>query len=481
MSRRPALRRLSISAGFVTLVAAGVWPVVRSPSVPSDPPLTVNDVSRLTPVAVATALEPTTTQEIVDAVRSHAGPIAIGGARHSMGGQTATGGALFLDMRRFNRIVAFDAAARRITVQGGARWRDVQERIDAAGLSVAIMQSYADFTVGGSLSVNAHGRFVGVGPVIDSVEDIELVLADGRVITASPSENADVFYAAIGGYGGVGVITEATLRLVENVRLKRSSVVLPVDGYPEHFAAHIRPDRAIVLHNADIYPPSYLAMRAINYTRTTDSLSENARLRDEDESSPIERFGYWFVSTVPGGLSLRQRVLDPLRYSDGVVVWRNHEMSYDASALEPASRRRSTYALQEYFVPVARFAEFSDALRGILQRHEANVLNVSVRHVTKDPGSLLAWAREEVFGFVLYYKQGTDPAARDAVGIWTRELIEAALREGGTFYLPYQPHATVEQFRRAYPRYGEFAAVKRRVDPTNKFRSEFWMKYGRSY
>ena len=456
-----------------------MWPIIRPPTLPSDPALTVNDVSRLNPVPVGAALEPTTTQEIADAVRSHAGLIAIGGARHSMGGHTATAGALFLDMRRFNRIVAFDAAARRITVQAGARWRDVQERIDAAGLSVAIMQSYADFTVGGSLSVNAHGRFVGVGPVIDSVEAIELVLADGRVIKANPAENADVFYAAIGGYGGIGVITEATLRLVENVRLKRSSVVVALDGYPEFFATRIRPDRETVLHNADIYPPSYRLMRAISYTRTNDSVTENARLRDEDESSPIERFGYWFVSTVPGGLALRQRVLDPLRYSDDIVVWRNHEMSYDASALEPASRQRSTYALQEYFVPVARFAEFSEALRGILQRHEANVLNVSVRHVTKDPGSLLAWAREEVFGFVLYYKQGTDAPARDAVGAWTRELVEAALRAGGTFYLPYQTHATVEQFRRAYPRYPEFAAVKQRVDPTNKFRNEFWMKYGR--
>jgi FAD/FMN-containing dehydrogenase len=477
VSRRPAFRRVSIVAGFFTLVAAGVWPVVRSPSLAPDPPLTVNDVSGLNPIAVAAVLEPTTTQEIVDAVRRHAGPIAIGGARHSMGGQTATGGALFLDMRRFNRIVAFNAAARRITVQAGARWRDVQERVDAAGLSVAIMQSYADFTVGGSLSVNAHGRFVGVGPVIDSVERIELVLADGRVITASPSENADVFYAAIGGYGGVGVITEATLRLVENVKLKRSSVVLAIPDYPRHFASQVRPNRNVALHNGDIYPPSYDRMRAITYARSDEAVSVLSRLRDEEESSPVDRFAYWFVSTVPGGLAFRQRALDPWRYAGSVVTWRNYEMSYDASALEPASRQRSTYALQEYFVPVERFASFAAALRDILRRHDANVLNVSVRHVTKDPGSLLAWAREEVFGFVLYYKQGTDPPARDAVGIWARELIEAALREGGTFYLPYQPHATVGQFRRGYPRFAEFAAVKQRVDPANKFRNEFWIKY----
>jgi hypothetical protein len=117
-------------------------------------------------------------------------------------------------------------------------------------------------------------------------------------------------------------------------------------------------------------------------------------------------------------------------------------------------------------------------MRTILRDHDANLLNVSVRHVTADPGSLLAWAREEVFGFVLYYRHGTDADARAAVGQWTRALIDAVLAEGGTFYLPYQLHATEEQFRRAYPRHAEFLRLKRRLDPSNKFRNQFWDKYG---
>lgn len=44
-------------------------------------------------------------------------------------------------------------------------------------------------------------------------------------------------------------------------------------------------------------------------------------------------------------------------------------------------------------------------------------------------------------------------------------------------YLPYQLHATPEQFRRAYPRAAEFVALKRRLDPTNKFRNELLDKY----
>ena len=115
-----------------------------------------------------------------------------------------------------------------------------------------------------------------------------------------------------------------------------------------------------------------------------------------------------------------------------------------------------------------------------MRRHGANVVNVSIRHVLADPDSLLAWARSEVFGFVIYYKQGTSAAAQAEVGVWTRELIDAALDLGGSYYLPYQLHATDAQFHRAYPRAREYFALKARLDPANKFRNQLWNKYYRS-
>lgn len=124
---------------------------------------TVNDVTGMNPIQVAQVLAPTELEQIVTAVSGHAGPIAIGGGRYSMGGQTATEQALQLDMRRFNRVLEFSAERREIRVQAGITWREVLEYIDPHGLSPQIMQSYANFTVGGALSVNAHGRYVGQG------------------------------------------------------------------------------------------------------------------------------------------------------------------------------------------------------------------------------------------------------------------------------------------------------------------------------
>jgi hypothetical protein len=133
--------------------------------------------------------------------------------------------------------------------------------------------------------------------------------------------------------------------------------------------------------------------------------------------------------------------------------------------------------LEEYFIPVARFEDFTARMRAVFARHQPNVINVSIRHAERDAESTLAWAREECFAFVIYYKQGVTPDAQKAVGVWTRELIDAALATGGTYYLPYQLHATTAQFRRAYPRAEELFALKRRLDPDNRFRNKLWDRY----
>jgi FAD/FMN-containing dehydrogenase len=473
------VKRLGVLALAVLAFAfvVAVWLVIRAPIERPSSPLLVNNVTGLSPIAVSTVIAPKTTEEIIEAIKKSAGPIAVGGARHSMGGQIATKGALHIDMRQFDKILAFSPNEKTITVQAGTRWRQIQERIDPANLSVAIMQTYANFTVGGSVSVNVHGRYVGRGPLILSIKSLKVVLADGSLVEVTPVHNADIFNGVIGGYGGLGVITEVTLELTDNVKVKRHDQTMPIAKYRQYFLDHVRGSSAAVFHNGDIYPNSYTSVHAVTYAETDDPVTVANRLIPENGSYRLERFGYWVVSEWPLGKMIRQYILGPLQYRGEPVTWRNYEASYDTAELEPASRATSTYALEEYFVPIDRFDDFVPPLREVFQRHKVNVINISIRHAKQDPGSLLAWARTEVFAFVIYYKQGTSVAAQKEVGVWTRELIEAALNVGGSYYLPYQLHATEEQFLRAYPRAGEFFALKRRLDPTNKFRNELWDKY----
>src|SRR6187402_287128 len=112
--------------------------------------LWINNVTQLNPVRVARVIAPTTTEEIIAAISQTTGPISIGGGRYSQGGQAAYPNSLHIDMRQFKQVLAFNKDKKQITVQAGIRWRDIQDYIDPHNLSLKIMQTYANFTVGGS-------------------------------------------------------------------------------------------------------------------------------------------------------------------------------------------------------------------------------------------------------------------------------------------------------------------------------------------
>ncbi|MGQ5523456.1 FAD-binding oxidoreductase [Chitinimonas sp. PSY-7] len=472
----PDPQRRAIVLAALTGVAGLVVPTqVLWAATPSG--LLVNDITGLNPIRVGAMVRPTTTEEVRAALGKWKGSVSIGGGRFSMGGQIAEEGSLHLDMRGMNRVIRFSPRDRIIRVQAGMSWRDLQEVIDPYDLSVKIMQSYSNFSVGGSISVNAHGRYVGAGPIINSVRALQLVSANGDVIEVSANSNEAWFYGAIGGYGAIGVVTEVELELVHNERIKRTVEYMPVKKYRAYFEQRVRGQPGVILHNADLLPPDFKDATAISWTRTNGRLTEQHRLVPRNQTYSLEEATFWALSQPSVSNRLRKDIVEPLLYRSSATVWRNHETSTDVASLGPLSDRVGTYALQEYFIPIAQFDLFVLQMASILNAHKVRVVNVSVRHSSKDPGTLLAWAREEVFSFVLYYYQEASVDAQNEVGRWTRKLIDIALILGGTYYLPYQLHATPSQFYAAYPRAREFFANKAKLDPGNRFRNKLLDKY----
>jgi len=440
----------------------------------------VNDVTGLNPIIVARVCRPQSIREVQAAVKETDGPISIVGGRFSMGGQTASRQTLHLDMRGLNGVVAFSKEKKTIKVEAGIRWSDIQQYIDEYDLSIKIMQTYANFTVGGSLSVNVHGRYIGQGPLILSVNSIDIVLADGSLVHASADENAEIFFGAIGGYNALGVIVQAELALSDNVKVERISKKMSRKHYFHYFFKEVRDNPAAVFHNGDIYPPHYQRMNAVTWIESDKKTNTKQRLMPLKDAYPLERYFFWAFSETPFGKWRREFLIDPLIFMRKKIRWKNYEAGYDVSELEPKSREHSTYVLLEYFVPVKQFETFCESMSRIFQRYNVNVINISVRHAKADSGSYLAWAREEVFAFVVYYKQRTDKYAKGETAIWTRELIDAVIAVKGTYYLPYQAHATSEQFHKAYPHATKLFELKKRVDPNFKFRNVIWDTYYRT-
>ncbi len=432
----------------------------------------VDDVSALNTTRVDSISRPTSGAQIAALLKGADTFVSIGGSRHSMGGQTLYPDSLHLDLTLLKQLVWLDVARRRVRVQAGMRWRDLQQIIDPHDLSVAIMQSYSNFTVGGSVSVNAHGRYRGLGAMIASVRALQLITARGEVLELSPQSQPELFYAVIGGYGLLGVISEVELTLAQNEKIAREVVELPLADYPRYFAEHAH---TALLHNADVIAPIFDRVLAVNWRSTEASLTQPLRLVPENTDYSKDQNEIWSASEFPIDQWTRERRIAALKQP--AVVWRNFEASLDVDALEPRTRSMSTYLLQEYFLPEHALVEFLQRASRVLLQHRANLLNISIRHAAPDQLSLMSWSRAPVFCAVLYYKQRSSQRADRASETWAKELINLALDLGGSYYLPYRLHASVEQFRRAYPNWQQLLALKASLDPDSRFRNRWFEKY----
>jgi FAD/FMN-containing dehydrogenase len=434
----------------------------------------VCNVTQLYSIHAESVLEIKDVGDIQKILRAPTKWVSVGGGRYSMGGQTALMGGVQMDMRGFNRIVWIDAEAKTARVQAGVRWRDLQTVLDPLGLSVRTMQSYANFTVGGSVSVNCHGRYIGHGAIIHSVRSLQLVMPDGQLIEANRQTNKALFLAAVGGYGSVGVITEVELNLDDNFPIERSTERVAVGDYADWFMSNVYSDETVLLHNADLTPPSFDRPFAVTWRRTTKPVTVEQRLHPVNQADRLMQTGIWAMTELPHGHRLRtiaQKIQEKPQ-----VVWRNYEASLDVRELEPTTRKISTYVLQEYFVPMRAFNRYVRELSNLMQEMKSQTLNISIRHSKADPDSLMSWAKEDVFCFVVYYKQRMKPQSEESIGSWTRAMIDLAMKHGGSYYLPYQPHATQSQFERAYSNVHALRQLRKEIGAT-RLSNAMWERY----
>ncbi|MGN7454333.1 FAD-binding oxidoreductase [Paenibacillus pasadenensis] len=407
--------------------------------------------------------------------------VSIAGTRHSMGGQTFYEGAVVLDLKRYDRILAVDEQARTVTAQAGATWADIQEAVNPLGLSVRVMQSQNLFTIGGSLSANIHGRDPSEGPLIAAVRSIRMLLADGSIVTASREERPELFRAAIGGFGVLGVILEATLELTADEVYESRTSLLSYREFPQRFEQAARsPDTGLLIARLSTAPEHFLErMYMTEFRRTGLPLASADRELKQDRAVELTRFVFGLQRKHDWGKSLSWSLQERLfRSEQGGLVTRNNAMRPESDFLDYRDAQHSDL-LQEYFVPLSRYEAFVDGLRALLREEPLNVVNITVRYMPQNGESALSYtASEDRAALVLLINEKRSAARLERLERLTQRMIGLAQSLGGTYYLTYQPYATLEQFRRSYPGWTELAAAKRRYDPGSLFWNDWYGKYG---
>jgi FAD/FMN-containing dehydrogenase len=490
-TRRLLLAGVSAAAG---VVAGREWLQPKSDPGPKFPQVdsfaqaegsVLNDASELNPTKIYkhTTLNSGLDTEYTNRLRGFLSeavdndrPFAASTARHTMGGHSLPEQGLALTLSQ--TWIEPDSKNKTYRVTAGTRWSTVIAELDKIGFSPAVMQSNNDFGVASTFSVNAHGWPVPFGPMGSTVRSLRLMQANGDVIKCSREDNAELFKLAMGGYGLFGLITDLELDMVPNERLVPTYTPMAGADVGKAFDEALAKD-----------PTIRMAYGRLDVS--LDRFFEDGLLityrPSADQTNLPPATGSGFVSHVSASIFRAQLGSDDAKH----LRWwtesevgprivgestRNSLMNEPVATLADGDAGRSDI-LHEYFVPPQRFHEFVAHCQQVIPASYQQLMNITVRYVKADTESVLAYAPEPRIASVLLFSQEKTLRAEADMARVTHHLIERVLSIGGTYYLPYRPHATLDQFKRAYPSAGEFAARKRALDKGLTFRNRFWDNY----
>jgi FAD/FMN-containing dehydrogenases len=476
----------------------------------------INDVSFLNKTELSCIISPKSANEISEIIETinkwnELNPkihISVAGARHSQGGHIASKLGITLDMKSLSFVDSPNLKNGLWTVKvgAGALWSDVHNAIkmfDGHSLANKVQQSSTPFTVGGTLSVNAHGRSFSYGSVIHSVEKITVVLPDGSITTASRNENPFLFNRVIGGYGLFGVIVDATLELHENHYLKSEATyfnspeeyIVILDKILKDTPRHIiERDESGSIESLTQSPIAFLfATLALDRDgfMTKGTAYTYRQLVDVDRTGTVNpdpkptlfnpralltKIGFWLKRK-----GLLASTAQKLQYK--FLNTQDTHLKVLTPPIKPilaAASKKNPDLLQEYFIPVRHMPEFLGHVKEAFLNNDIKLSNASLRFIPKSTtSSTLTYesATEDQLAIVLYFSLRLNKENIDKAKIWTRDLVQKSIALDGRYYLPYQQWPSKAQFEQAYPSYKVFKEDKVSLDPNDVFSNRFYEYY----
>ncbi len=301
------------------------------------------------------------------------------------------------------------------------------------------------------------------------------MLANGKIVECSRNQNRHIFSAALGGYGLIGVILDVRLKVVENTELTHEQTIIDCSESEERIALLLNENIEMGFGRVAISKDQLFEKLIWNNYRSTGPAT--SQISDRGVKA-MKRTIFRGSERSDYGKRLRWRAeayLQPL-IDNKKTVSRNHLLSESTSLYENRSAQ-STDILHEYFIPLDKIEEFMSSAKKIILNSQTDLLNVTIRTVKSDQETLLSYAPDDRVAFVMLFCQPMTKTAEEEMKRTTQELINSSLALGGTYYLPYRPHATTSQFKQAYPNWQKFIQSKSDLDPTQIFQNKFYLKY----
>jgi FAD-linked oxidoreductase len=310
-------------------------------------------------------------------------------------------------------------------------------------------------TVAGAISTGTHGTGRTSAALATQVVALELVLADGSVLTCSADENAEVFAAARVSLGALGIVTSVTLQAEPAFLLVADERPMPLLDVIDRFEEHVADNEHFELY---WFPHTDVALTKRN-NRTVGPAQPLARLRalveDELVSNGVFEVTCRIGRAFPGAIPRINRAVA------GAATPRTY---VDAAPAVYTSKRRVRFKEMEYAVPRSELPALLRELRTLPERHGQRIsFPVEVRVAPGDDVPLsTAFGRDTAY-IAVHVFRGTDEKPYF-------EAVEALMGSvGGRPHWGKLHSLSAEQLRERYPRFEEFVALRDRLDPDRRF------------
>lgn len=342
--------------------------------------------------------------------------------------------------------IEVDREARTVRVSGGVRYAELARAVYAHGLALPNMASLPHISVAGSVATGTHGSGVGNGSLATSVREMELVTADGSVVTVGREDPR--FGGAVTSLGALGVVTALTLDLEPSFDVEQHLFTeLPLDGLDLATFDTVMASAYSVSLFTDWREPGF---RQVWLKRRTDQ-----PLPDFPWAAPATEK----LHPVPGMPAVN------CTEQFGVPGPWHQRLPHFRAEFTPSSGAE----LQSEYLLASRYAV--DALRAVdrIRAAVAPVLQTcEVRRVAADEQWLSpSYGRDTV---ALHFTWIEDTAAVLPVVRRLEEALDAFAPRphwGKVFAVP------AEVLRGRYPRLADFRALARELDPAGKFANAF--------
>jgi L-gulonolactone oxidase len=397
--------------------------------------------------------------ELVGAARAAGDTVRAVGAGHSFTGAAATDG-IRLELPTDGGPVSIDGAARQVTVPAGTPLHRLNALLAAAGLAMPNLGDIDRQTVAGAISTGTHGTGGRLGGLATFVSGLELVTGTGETVRCSADSDPDLFDAARVSVGALGVLTEVTLSCVGAFALRADERPLPL---------------AEVLSTLDelVAANDHFEFYWFPYTERA-LVKRNNRVTD-GSARPLPRWRGFLddellSNSVFGAVCrLARRAPRLVPTINGVSARALGARTYTAPSHEVfCTPRRVRFVEMEYAVPRAALpAAFAGLRRAVERCGTPVVFPVEVRVAAADGVWLsTSYGRDSAYVAVHQYAgMPYEPYFRE---------VEAVMRD-----LDGRPHwgklhtRDAASLDAAYPRFGDFLAVRDRLDPDRVFANDY--------